>query len=359
MNNLKGRSTAYPDSLSLIPYPSRNILITYLMHLGDLLLTTPFLQALRRACPEAQIDYLVDEKLADVVRCNPNVDKVLTIDKKGKDNSIGAIYRYARGLSANNYDLIINIHPNERTSFLCAATKAKCKVGASHRLFSLFFDKTIQLDRKIHAADMYLQVLKQLGITDNLDNDGLQMPLCANVIDWVDEFYAAQGANIDDKIIGFNIGSAVLTKRWAGERFAQVADYFANKGYKTVFFGGSMDVGLVQEAVAHMQSMPIIATGKFSLQQLAAAMQRCALIITNDSGPMHVAISQNVPIVAMYGSSIPDLYGPYTEKAIIVRSEPVCHGCEQTGMKHKCDDMQCMRNLTVAQVIAAGERMFG
>lgn len=333
------------------------ILVTYLMHLGDLLLTTPFLQALRRAYPMAKIDYLVDEKLADVVRYNPNIDNVLTIDKKGKDNSIGAIYKYARDLGKNNYDLLINLHPNERTSFLCAVTKSKRKVGASHKLFTIFFDKVIKLDKKIHAADMYLKVLSQLNITTDLTNEGLQMPVCEQAQAFVQDFYTRQGVGKSDKLIGFNIGSAVLTKRWASERFAKVADYFANKGYKIVFFGGSMDIELVEAAVANMHSKPIIATGKLSLQQLAAAMRCCALIITNDSGPMHVAISQQVPIVAMYGPSIPDLYGPYTDKAIIVRSNPVCHGCEKTGMKHKCADMQCMNNLTVEQVIEAGEEM--
>lgn len=348
--------TPASDSLFPNPYPSK-ILITYLMHLGDLLLTTPFLQVLRRTYPNAQIDYLVDEKLADVVRNNPNIDTVLTIDKKGKDNSIGAIYRYAKSLSKNNYDLLINLHPNERTTFLCAATKAKRKVGVSHKLFGLFFDKTVKLNKHIHAADMYLDVLKKLGMTADLSNDGLQMPVGKEALDFAHDFYKEHGIGFTDKLIGFNIGSAVLTKRWAGERFAQVADYFAGKGYKIVFFGGSMDIELVQDAVKYMQTNPIIATGKFTLQQLAAAMQSCALIITNDSGPMHVAISQGVPIVAMYGPSIPDLYGPYTDKAIIVRSNPVCHGCEQTGMKHKCDDMQCMRNLSVEQVIEAGEKM--
>ncbi len=331
------------------------ILITYLMHLGDLLLTTPFLQVLRRSYPDARIDYLVDQKLADVVRHNPYIDNVLTVDKKGNDNNAWGLYKKAKELSKNNYDCLINLHPNERTSLLCAATKATCKQGAVHCLFRRFFDQAVVLDRSIHAADMYLKVLQQLNIAQDLSNDGLQMPVGADAQQFVEEFYSAQGV-AQEPLVGFNIGSAVLTKRWSSERFAQVADYFHAQGYKTVFFGGSMDLELVQDAVAHMHSTPIVATGKFTLQQLAAAMKRCALIITNDSGPMHVAISQKVPIVAMYGPSSPKLYGPYTEQAIVVRSEPVCNGCAG-GMKHKCADMRCMKDLQVAQVIEAGEEL--
>lgn len=333
----------------------KKILVTYLMHLGDLVLTTPFLEVLRRSFPQAQIDYLVDEKLADVVRYNTNIDKVLTIDKKGRDNTLWALYKYAGHLSHNGYDLLINLHPNERTSFICAMTKAKCKVGAVHRIFAPFFDRPLRLDRTIHAADMYLQVLQRLQITNDLTNSGLAMPTAPETDRFVEEFYARYCIRSEDTLVGFNIGSAVLTKRWAGERFAQVADHFATKGCKTVFFGGSMDLQLVQDAVRHMHTEPLLATGSFSLQQLAAAMRRCRFIITNDSGPMHVAISQKVPIVAMYGPSIPKLYGPYTKLATIVRSDPICNGCAG-GMKHHCDDLRCMRDLSVSQVIAAGER---
>ena len=105
-----------------------------------------------------------------------------------------------------------------------------------------------------------------------------------------------------------------------------------------------------------MQTTPVVATGSFRIGELAAAMRRCSLIITNDSGPMHVAISQKVPIVAMYGPSSPKLYGPYTDKATIVTALPPCPGCAG-GMKHKCDDMQCMTRLTVEQVVEAAEKM--
>ena len=97
---------------------------------------------------------------------------------------------------------------------------------------------------------------------------------------------------------------------------------------------------MVAEATGYMQTRPIIATGHFAIGGLAAAMRRCCLIITNDSGPMHVAISQKVPIVAMYGPSNPKLYGPYTKDAVIVTAQPPCQGCAD-GMKHSCDDLQC------------------
>ena len=331
----------------------KRIIVTFLMHLGDLTLTTPFLHVLRKAAPDAHIAYLVDEKLKDVVLHNPNIDEVLTIDKKGKDNSIKALCKAADIISEKKFDVLINLHPNERCSFIDFWAKVPVKVGFSHFLFRPFLTRVTRLNRKMHAADMYIDVLAQLGVQD-LTNNGLEIFPGDDDKITANDFWQEQQVAADDKLVGFNIGSAVKTKRWPPERFAQVADALAAKGCKTVFFGGSMDEEMVEEATSLMTTTPIIATGRFTIGQLAAAMQRCKLIITNDSGPMHVAISQKVPIVAMYGPSSPALYGPYTKDATIVTATPPCTGCAK-GMKHECADMQCMTRLTVEQVIKAAE----
>lgn len=338
----------------MIELAGKKIIVTFLMHLGDLVLTTPFLHALRKAAPGADITYLVDEKLKDIVACNPNIDHVWTIDKKGKDNNLPALWRMSRKITDAHFDVLINLHPNERCSFIDAMAVVPVKVGASHFLFRGFFHPWLKLNRKIHAADMYLDVLKQIGVQD-LSNNGLEVFPAPEHRAKAEAFWKAEGLKPGAKLVGFNIGSAVVTKRWAPERFAQVADTLAREGYRTVFFGGTMDEEMVQEAVSYMKSRPIVATGKFGLGELAAAMSRCCLIITNDSGPMHVAISQKVPIVAMYGPSHPELYGPYTKQAAIVRAIPPCDGCRK-GMKHHCDDMRCMKELTVKQVLKAAHK---
>lgn len=333
----------------------KKILVTFLMHLGDLTLTTPFIHALRKVAPDAHIAFLADEKLKDVVLHNPYLDEVITIDKKGRDNSLLALTACARRLSKMDFDVLINLHPNERCSFICALTKVRVRAGTTHTLFKIFWDVFTPLDRKKHAADMYLDVLAQLG-AEKLEHNGLEIFPGEEHLRQAEEFWRGHGVFQSDKLVGFNIGSAVVTKRWAPERFAKVADTLAAQGYKPVFFGGTMDEEMVQEAVSFMQTTPVVATGAFTIGGLAAAMRRCSLIITNDSGPMHVAISQKVPIVAMYGPSHPDLYGPYTDNAVIVTAVPPCQGCAD-GMKHKCSDMQCMTRLTVEQVVEAAQAM--
>lgn len=304
----------------MINLRQKRIIVTFLMHLGDLILITPFLQVLRRHAKDSDITLVVDAKVADVVRYNPNIDHLVTIDKKGKDDSVKALWHIGRQLHQNHYDILINLHPNERTSFLAMAIHAKEFVGMSHFLVRPFMSRYTRLDRlNLHAVDMYINVLDQLGF-DDYRNDGLQLYTCPEWDKAAADFYHSQGVADSDTVIGFNIGSAVPQKRWPPQRFAAVADYFADKGYRCVFFGGSMDEEMVREAITKMDHDAVIATGKFSIGELAAAIRRCSLFITNDSGPMHVAVSQRVPLVALYGPSNPKFYGPYTKNAIVLES---------------------------------------
>ena len=118
----------------------QNILVIHLMHLGDLMLVTPVLRTLRCTYPTARITLLADEKLADIVCENQNVDRCLFIDKKGKDRSLFGLLRFAWRLRREKYDLVINLHRNERPSLLAALSGGRRIVGYAKPGFSLFFD---------------------------------------------------------------------------------------------------------------------------------------------------------------------------------------------------------------------------
>lgn len=335
----------------------KKIIVTFLMHLGDLVLITPFLQVLRRHAQGSEITLVVDEKVADVVRYNPHIDHLITVDKKGKDNSIGALWRIGRELHKNHYDILINLHPNERTSFLATVIHAKEFMGMSHFLARPLMDRYTRLDRlHLHAADMYINVLEQLGI-DDYRTDGLELFTCPAWDDKAAAFYTQAGVGPHDTVIGFNIGSAVPQKRWPPKRFASVADYFAEKGCRCVFFGGSMDAAMVEEAVSFMKYKPLIGTGKFSIGELASAIRRCALFITNDSGPMHIAVSQHVPLVALYGPSNPKFYGPYTDKAIVLESTDQYEIGKSMKKIIKEGKYKGISVIPMSQVIEAGEEL--
>lgn len=141
----------------------KRIVVTFLMHLGDVILTTPFLEVLRKAAPHSHITYVIDEKLQQVMEYNPNIDELIVVDKKGRHNSISGLNEVAREINAKGKpDIVINLHPNERTSYLAWKIHAPITTGMSHFLFRPFMTKYTRLDRKTrHAADMYINVLEQ------------------------------------------------------------------------------------------------------------------------------------------------------------------------------------------------------
>ena len=160
----------------------------------------------------------------------------------------------------------------------------------------------------------------------------------------------------EDKVIAFNIGASWMTKRWLDCYFAQCADRLIARGYHIAFFGGPMDLAIVQTCISQMEQKDSqklhIFTGKVSLAVLAGLLKRCCLFLTNDSGPMHIGVAMNVPIVTMFGASpVPGFY-PYDAKDVLIKAPEPCHPCGS----HECprqgaDNLACMKKITVETVM--------
>ena len=344
----------------------KNILVINLMHLGDLMLVTPALTTLRKNFPAAKISLLADKKLADLVKLNKNLDECIFIDKKGADDKFFSFVKFIFKLREKNFDLVINLHRNERASALAAFSGAKKIVGYSKPLFSIFFDKVLQnpsiaqlkpkyIPGTQHQVKSHFDVLqKAVGIEKFFDN-GLEM--------WIDDAAKNSAEKIfaenfpeNTKVIAFNIGASWITKRWIDDYFAKCADILIGRGFGIAFLGGTMDEKIVSACVEKMneKNSPLlkIFTGKFSLAELAGFLDKCVLMLTTDSGPMHIGVARNIPIVTMFGASpVPGFY-PYDAKDILIKSPEPCHPCG----KHLCpregeENLACMKKISVEVVM--------
>ena len=347
------------------------ILVINLMHLGDLMLVTPTLRTLRKNFPAAQISMLADKKLGDLVRFNKHIDECILIDKKGIDNNFVNFVKFIFKLRKKNFDLVINLHRNERASALAAFSGAKKIVGYSKPFFSLFFSKVMpnpSIARHVkegfktkyfpgtkHQVHSHFDVLREAcGITE-FDDGGLEM--------WIDDATKLEAEKIfhenfpaGTKVVAFNIGASWLTKRWLDENFAICADNLIRRGYGVAFLGGPMDEEIVAACVAKMEEKnnPLlkIFTGKFSLAMVAGFLDKCVLFLTTDSGPMHIGVARNIPIVTMFGASpVPGFY-PYDAKDILIQSPVPCHPCGQhTCPKAGEENLACMKKIPVNVVM--------
>ena len=340
----------------------RNILVINLMHLGDLMLVTPVLRTLRHNYPAARITLLADRILADIVQENAHIDECLLIDKKGRDRSFLGILRFARRLRERKYDLVVNLHRNERSSALAALSGGKRIVGYTKPGFSLLFDHVSPDQHMVmHEVHSHYAALRAAGIIGEIDDAGLEMWLPPAAEAEAARLWAAHFAPAD-KVIALNIGASWRTKRWEDGYFAQVADTYLARGYHLAVMGGPTDVEMVAACRAQMREKDHphlhIFTGQVSLGVLAGLLRRCILFITTDSGPMHVGVAMNVPVLCMFGASpIPGFY-PYDERSISVRAPVPCHPCRL----HECplaeaEYMKCMKQMPPTLILKYADQM--
>jgi len=326
------------------------ILVVDLLHIGDLLFATPALRALRAAFPAAHIALLADAKIDELVRYNRHIDELVSVDKKGYHDKLRNYLGLIRQIRRRQFDLAINLHPNERASAIAAFSGAKCIVGLSAKGFALFFDRVTEGRRDIHQADAYLEVLKLIGI-ESADKGGPEI--------WVDEGSRRRAQKLwrekfpgEGPVVGLNPGASWPTKRWPPAAFAALADRLAAEGIGAALFGGPMDADIAAEILARMENgrRPAVAvfTGRTTLLEYAALVKNCRALVSGDSGPMHIAAAQKVPVVAIFGPSDPVRYGPYGHPEAVLRAAHSCLGCG----RHECERHTCMNDITPEMVMA-------
>ena len=356
--------------------PTQSILVINTMHIGDLLLITPALRTLRANYPQARISLLTDKTLADLVRENPCIDECLTIDKHGADKGLFALWHFIRRLRARHFDLVINLHRNERCSAITAFCGARERIGYAQPGFGHFYTKCYpnlamadtpkELATK-HQVTVHLEMLqKALGLT-KIDDRGLEMKIPAEAENeaarlWqkmLDETATAAQMPSGEQprpVIAFNIGASWATKRWIDTYFAQCADQLIGEGCAVAFFGGPTDVPIVDACLAQMREKNSphchIFTGKVTLAVLAGLLSHCALMLTTDSGPMHIGVSQNLPLVTMFGASPVPTFYPYDARDVLLKTPESCHPCGIHDCPKQGDEhMACMKHIPVAEVM--------
>lgn len=324
------------SKLDILP---KNILVVRLSSLGDVILTTPFVRILKANFPNANIDFLVSSPFQDVFKYNPYINNLLIYNKQKTLKDISYWKQSIKNLlPENKYDLVFDLQNNFRSIHFTIGLSDKIFRMDKNRLAKLQMVcfKSIPKDCE-HIVERYLNTAKDFGLIH--DEKGLDL------------IFDNKSTNIDSNLIAFAPGAKHFTKRWLPEYFITLAEYFINDGFEILLFG-SRDEKYVCEYISSTNNKIHDLCGKFNILETAEKIRECKLIVTNDSAAMHIASAVNIPIVAIFGSTVPQFgFTPYKAEFMINQKDISCRPCTHIG-RSKCPEkhFNCMKQILPQEV---------
>jgi heptosyltransferase-1 len=385
----RGLTDALTGVISILPPADlsnqdfRKILLIKLSAVGDVVHTIPVLNKLRRRYPSAQLDWLVTPAIAELLQHHPAITRVIEFEREAwsKPWRLAPFASYARlaaELRRAHYDLVIDMHGQFRTAALTLASGASARIGfdrprarvwdASPRKFSeqarkhawqgaregswLAYTHHIPVPTlDLHAVDRYLNVEPILGLDKEPADFSFPIPQSAS--SRVDSLLSQNGVERVEIAI-MAPGTIWETKQWGSDKFAKVASHFMAKGFAVVLIGSQRERAVCEE-VAGLAPGTVDLAGMTTLSELAALIRRSAICVTNDSGPMHLAVALNRPVTSIFGPTDPIWIGPYGRTNAVLQADLECSPCYLRRLKHCTHDHACMRSVSPLAVIERAE----
>ncbi|MFA5117611.1 MAG: lipopolysaccharide heptosyltransferase II [Candidatus Omnitrophota bacterium] len=339
----------------------KRILVVRTDKIGDVVLSTPVIEALRNGFPSAYLAMMVAPHAKDIIDGNPYLDKVIVYDKDNLQKSWRGTILFARQLSKLRFDLVVVLHPSNRAHLVAYLSGIPKRLGYNRKMGFLLTDRlehTKQSGQK-HEMEYNLDLVRYLGVVPR--HSGLYVPLTPEAEVWVSKLFVQNGVKENAGLIAIHPAASCISKFWMPERFAQVADRLIDKYNVVVLIvAGAKDAAIAEAVMKKMRHKALNLAGKTSVAQLAVVLQRCRLFISNDSGPVHVAAALKTPVVVIYGRNQPGLgpkrWGPLGPKDQVLHKEAGCFEC----LAHYCKKgFACLKAITVEEVIAAAEKVLG
>lgn len=298
--------------------------------LGDVVLSLPALKAIRDAFPDSAISVIVAKSNAEIVRLSGLPFEVIEVDRVGlrRGNKLGSsvkILKFALDIRRRKFDLVIDLHSLPETNLLGFVSGARSRLFANREsrsidMLSNFRPKPPREDKTLHITDYYLGTLRPLGIETNGRNIRLQ-PRPGD-LQYVSEIFRQHGI-LDKPLVGIAPGAGHPSRRWPLERFARLTVRLGQDlGMSTVFFVGPEEESDIERRIEDLTPGSVTIRG-LSMGQLIAGLSMMSAVVSNDSGPAHVAAAAGTPIVIVQNSDSPPRFLPRAEKLVTVCSDEI------------------------------------
>jgi heptosyltransferase-2 len=340
------------------PERIQRLLIRSANWIGDAVMTTPAIRMIRKGFPNTHISLLAKPWVSPVFENSEHIDQLLIYDGEKRHKGFSGKFRLARDLKKYKFDVAILMQNAFEAAFITFLSGIPIRIGYNTDARRLLLTHAVPCTKEIkkkHQTEYYMNILRGIGL--DRDNQGLYLKLSQKDRLRAEKILLEQHLSIDDKLIGINPGATYgPAKQWSPDRYANLADRIqALFGVRVVIFGGPGDKTLGRKISQKMSHRPVDLSGKTSLGEAMALIERCDLFITNDSGLMHVAAALDVPLIAVFGSTNPVATGPLGSRSKVVQATLPCSPC----LKSECPEghLNCMDQIDVERVFDSVKEM--
>jgi lipopolysaccharide heptosyltransferase I len=333
------------------------ILIIKLSAIGDVIHSLAFLNAMKKSFPASKISWVVSEKAFSILEGHPMLENVFVFkrDKLGKNplNPINwmeinrSLKLLFKDIGKIKFDIAVDLQGLFKSGIITNLVNAEEKIGfaGQRELSSLFLTRKLpKYNYETHAVDRYLSIAKYLGA--DIENPGFPLYYNQNDYDLFEKILN------DNKLLGKDIagiipGAGWKTKLWTSHGFSKVVTYLNNKGIKSIIIGSDADKHHASEIISQSGTNPIDFTGKTSLKVLALLYKKMKMVISTDTGPMHLADASGIPVISLFGTTAPWRTGPYHNINNVIRTGIKCSPC----FRKNCTNPVCMTEISPESVI--------
>ena len=329
------------------------ILVIKLSSLGDVILSTAALRAIREKFPQAsyKISFLIGEESKDILLRSPYIDELLVCDLKNKDKGLAGLWGISCILRKKNFDLVIDLQ-NSRSSHILAGLSASIhRYGYNNKKFSFLLNHTVcDQSQPIDPVTHQFKILKMLGI--DLLNNALELWTSPEDQKAVDELLNAQWLSQLQKVVGINISASKRwsTKLWPMEYLICLIEELGLKDIRVIITGTQEDQESANRLINSLKNTKVInACGKTNINELALLIKKCQVFISADSSPLHIASAVGTPFIALFGPTDARRHLPPGKNYLLLDRKLHCSPCYKT----KCRSKSCMVQISPAEVFAS------
>ena len=338
----------------------RKILIIKLRAIGDVIMATPVIANLRSAFPAASIDFLTERPSAAIVEGNPDLNRVIVLDRAALKQQkptqrLQTYLRFIADLRQQSYDLVFDLFGNPRSALLTTLTRAPVRIGYRYRIRRFAYTCVVKpRGDRVHEVQTNLDALQAVNLP--ISSTDLRVVIDDASTSEITRYWQQNGLHIEKLVIGLNASGGWYTKRWPLHSFAQLGDRLHREyGARILLLWGPGEREDAENIQRLMSTESVMAPAT-TLKSLGALLQRLNLLVSNDSGPMHLAAAMGTPVVGIYGPTNPRLQGPWGDKnEVVTKTGLDCLGCN--GVTCRIETHDCMLALSVDEVLVVVRKL--